>query len=130
MKRVFISFCVEDLPRVTSLLSVAADATFDVELHAESAPIGDDSSNDLYIRRNVRNKINRTSVTLCMLSSLTHTSDWVRWQLDQSIERGNSIILMGFPNGPAQLQLPAPVQGRAWWPWDPDRLQRMIQSAP
>ncbi len=74
----------------------------------------------------------RTSVTVCLLSELTHTSQWVTWELQESVAKGSKIIAMGFPRGPTVLVLPEPVSRLklGWWMWDLDVLQREIVSAP
>ncbi len=85
-----------------------------------------DSNDPAYIRRRIREKINRTSVTLCMVSELTYTSQWVAWELEESIDNGNAIICMGLPNGPPNLMLPEPARRLklGWHLWDPSLLQR------
>ena len=55
-----------------------------------------DSTNATYIRSKIREKINRTSITVCMMSELTYTSQWVDWELEESITKGSQIISMGL----------------------------------
>jgi len=129
MKRVFISFRVEDRAQVNGLRLLAANPRFDIEFYDESVRTPYNSNNEQYIRSQITEKINRTSITLCMLSQLTYTSQWVCWELEESISKGNAIILMGLPNGPDNLILPLPVRGRQWWLWDINRLQQMIEAA-
>jgi hypothetical protein len=116
MKRVFISFRVEDKPQVNGLRLLAANPRFDIEFYDESVRTPYDSNDPFYIRRKIREKINRTSVTVCLLSRLTYTSTWVAWELDESIEKGSAIICMGLPNVSGSLQLPAPAK-RLKLPW-------------
>ena len=131
MKRVFISFRAEDKAQVNGLRLLAANQNFDIEFYDESVRTEIKSTNAVYIRGQIREKINRTSVTLCMLSELTHTSEWVRWELDESLDKGNAIIAMGLPNGPQRLVLPEPLKrlNMTWWLWDLSRLTQMIREA-
>lgn len=131
MKRVFLSFRSEDRNQVNGLRLLAANDRFDIEFYDESVTRAIDSSDPTYIRRVIREKISRTSVTVCLVSALTHTSEWVQWELEESIVKGNKIICMGLPNGPPSLVLPAPVkqQGLPWYAWDIDALARLIESA-
>jgi hypothetical protein len=131
MKRVFISFRVEDRQQVNGLRLLAANPNFEIEFYDESVRTPIDSTNEAYIRQRIRERINRTIVTLCMLSELTHTSQWVCWELDESIKKGSTVICMAFPNGPDRLIVPEPARNNAigWHRWDIDDLHRRIQAA-
>src|SRR4051794_22080851 len=132
MKRVFISFRAEDKPQVNGLRLLAANPAFDIEFYDESVRSPFDSNDPSYIRRKLREKINRTSVTVCLLSADTHKSQWVVWELEESIDKGNEIICMGLPNGPERLVLPSPAKRLElpWYRWDINHLQRLIANAP
>lgn len=132
MKRVFISFRAEDRMQVNGLRLLAANPNFDIEFYDESVRTAIKSSDPAYIRRKIREKIDRTSVTLCMVSELTYTSTWVNWELEESIDKGNAIICMGFPGGPTQLTLPEPARRLKldWYFWDIDLLARLVREAP
>lgn len=131
MKRVFISFRAEDRQQINGLRLLAANPNFDIEFYDESVRTAINSTNATYIRQRIREKINRTSVTLCMVSELTHTSEWVRWELEESIAKGNTIIAMGLPRGPERITLPEPLRrlNSDWWAWDLTRLTNMIRNA-
>jgi hypothetical protein len=132
MKRVFISFRAEDRNKVNGLRLLAANPDFDIEFYDESVRTPYNSNDPAYIRRMIREKIGRTSVTVCMVSELTHTSQWVTWELEESIDKGSSIICMGFKDGPGLLTLPEPARRLKlpWYSWDHDALYRMIAAAP
>jgi MTH538 TIR-like domain (DUF1863) len=131
MKRVFISFRAEDRAKINGVRLMAGNPTFDIEFYDESVRVAIDSTNADYIRRKIREKINRTTVTLCMVSELTHTSRWVSWELEESFEKGNSIICMGVPGHPNSLTLPEPARVRRlpWHVWDHVNLARLIEGA-
>lgn len=132
MKRVFISFRAEDKPQINGLRLLAANPNFDIEFYDESVGSPIDSTNAEYIRRKIREKINRTSVTLCMISELTHTSTWVNWELEESLDKGNTIICMGLPSGLDRLTLPEPARRLKldWYKWDIQLLHTLITAAP
>lgn len=131
MKRVFISFRAEDRQQINGLRLLAANPNFDIEFYDESVRTPYNSSNATYIRQRIREKINRTSVTLCMVSALTHTSEWVRWELEESLDKGNTIIAMGLPSGPNTLTLPEPLRrlNMTWYLWDLTLLTNLIRNA-
>lgn len=131
-RRVFIRFRGEDQSRVNGLRLLNANEKFDIEFYDESVRTPYNSTNATYIRRQIREKINRTSVTICMLSELTHTSQWVTWELEESIDKGNSIIAMSFKDGPSQLPFPEPIARLKLpvWRWDHNHLAELINAAP
>lgn len=130
MKRVFISFRHEDKPQVNGLRLLAANGRFDIEFYDESLSIPINSENAAYIKRVIKQKIDRTSVTICMVSEFTHTSEWVNWELETSFAKGNKIICMGLKNGPSSLTLP-PIARQLklpWHLWDHERLAQLIEA--
>jgi MTH538 TIR-like domain (DUF1863) len=130
MKRVFISFRHEDKQQVNGLRLLAANDKFDIEFYDESLQVAIDSDNAKYIKSKIKEKIDRTSVTVCMLSALTHTSTWVNWELETSVARGNKIICMGLKYGPDRLTLPplAKELKLPWYAWDHEHLARLIDA--
>jgi hypothetical protein len=130
MKRVFISFRHEDKPQVNGLRLLAANDKFGIEFYDESLAKAIDSEDAKYIKTKIKEKIARTSVTVCMLSALTHTSKWVDWELETSFAKGNKLIFMGLKDGPPQLTVPE--LGRklnlGWYSWDHNLLGEMINQ--
>lgn len=126
MKRVFISFKMEDKPQVDGVRLMAWNDRFDLEFFDESVRIPYDSVNAAYIRSRIKGKIQRSSITLCLLGVKTHESKWVNWELETFIAEGNKIVLMGLPRGPGRLLLPAAVRGREWYLWNPQHLHQLL----
>jgi hypothetical protein len=125
MKRVFLSFLAEDAPTVNGLRLLSANPRHQIEFYDESVRTPFDSANADYIKRQIRDKINRTSITVCVLSQNTYASSWVRWELEISQEKGNRIIAMGVP-GLTHANLPAPIVGQPWYLWDVNFLAQEI----
>jgi hypothetical protein len=71
-KRVFISFRIEDRNKVNGLRLLSANDQFDIEFYDESVRIEIKSHNEAYVKQKIREKINRTSITVCMVSELTY----------------------------------------------------------
>jgi len=129
-KRVFLSFLAEDSKRVNGLRLLAANPNYDLEFYDESVRVPFDSTNADYIKRQIREKISRSSVTVCLISEQTHTSKWVDWELEESDKKGNTIIAMALKNVP-RATLPTFIKGKqlAFHAWDPGKLSSLIQSA-
>jgi hypothetical protein len=127
MKRVFISFKMEDKKQVDGVRLMSWNSGHELDFYDESVRISYKSENASYIRQKIKAKIDRASITLCLLGKNTFQSEWVDWELSASIAAGNRIFLMGLPNGPQSLQLPPSVIGRTWYFWNPDFLAKELQ---
>jgi hypothetical protein len=129
-KRVFLSFLAEDRQRVEGLRLLAANPDYDLEFYDESVRAAIDSRDAEYIKRQIREKINRTSVTVCLISENTHTSKWVDWELEESNRKGNVIIAMAL-KGVERAVLPKLIKEKnlAFHAWDPAQLSKLIAEA-
>lgn len=127
-KRVFLSFIAEDRQRVEGLRLLAANPDYDLEFYDESVRAPIDSADAEYVKRRIREKINRTSVTVCLISEQTHTSRWVDWELEQSHKKGNKIIAMAL-KGVQRAVLPKLIKELrlTFHAWDPKLLRELIQ---
>jgi hypothetical protein len=126
-KRVFLSFIAEDKNRVQGLRLLAKNPNFDIEFYDESVRTPFDSQNAEYIKRQIREKISRTSVTVCLISEDTHKSKWVDWELSVSDEKGNKIIAMAL-KGVDRAVLPRLIKEKqlTFHSWDVDKLASLI----
>lgn len=128
MKRVFLSFKAEDRMKVEGVRLLAWSNKHELEFYDESVRKEIKSKDPSYISRVIREKIERSSVTVCFLSEDTHTSQWVNWEIDISRRLRRNVILMGLPNGPARLTIPRAAQGLGWHLWDMNQLARLIDG--
>jgi hypothetical protein len=127
MKRVFISFKMEDKNQVDGIRLMSWNKNHPLEFYDESVRIAYKSERAPYIKAKIKDKIVRSSATVCFLGQNTHQSEWVDWELSTSISCNNKIVLMGLPRGPDRLVLPPSVLGRQWWLWDPLLLARELE---
>jgi hypothetical protein len=129
-KRVFLSFAYEDIGQVRGLRLLAANPKFELEFFDESVKQTINSTNEAYVRGVIRDKINRTSVTVCLISKTTHTSRWVDWELEESDKKGNSIIAMAL-KGIDSATLPTLIKtkGLTFHTWNPEYLGTLIDGS-
>ena len=128
-KRVFISFKAEDKPQVDGLRLLAKNPNYELELYDESVRAAIDSNDAAYIKRVIREKISRAGVVLCLVSADTHTSAWVRWELETAIEMKKPILAMAV-KGLTQAVLPAPIRNRVkFYAWNPGNLNAYLDDA-
>jgi hypothetical protein len=126
-KRVFLSFRAEDKEKVAGLRLLAANPSYDLEFYDESVRVPIDSTNAAYVKRKILERINRTTVTVVLISELTHTSAWVDWELQASRDKRNAIIAMAI-KGVASAVLPRLVRDLelVFHAWDPQLLGDLI----
>ncbi len=91
-RHVFISFDHEDLNDVNLLRGQAKNDKVDLQFDDHSVKEPYDSNNADYIKRNIREKIDRCSVTVVYLSDKSATSKWVNWEIEESLKRGKGVI--------------------------------------
>lgn len=128
-KRVFLSFIGEDKMQVQGLRLLAANPDFDLEFYDESIRVAIDSEDADYVKRVIREKISRTTVTVCLIGKDTHTSAWVDWELEESDEKENTIIVMAL-KGIDSAILPKLIREKklTFNPWDPAQLGKLIEA--
>jgi len=128
--RVFLSFIEEDKAQVQGLRLLAANPNYDLEFYDESVRVAINSRDADYIKQRIREKLNRTSVTVCLISEKTHTSSWVDWELEESDQKNNTIIAMAL-KGVERAVLPKLITEKklSFYSWDPAYLNRLISEA-
>jgi hypothetical protein len=103
-RHVFISFAFEDEDEVNLLRGQAKNDKSELEFDDFSLKEAIKSKNDDYIKQKIRERIDRVSVTAVYLTKDSAKSEWVDWEIAESLKRGKSVI--GIYKGdapPAQL---------------------------
>lgn len=99
-KNVFISFAAEDLDEVNLLRAHAVSEKSNIEFKDYSVKEPYDSERADYIKQKLRERINHTSTTVVYLSENTAKSDWVKYEVDKSVELGKRVIAIHAGNKP------------------------------
>jgi len=92
MRNVFISFAHEDMDEVNLLRGQSKNENADLEFSDHSVKKSFNSEDSDYIKRQIREKIKNTSVTMVYLSEKSMKSDWVKWEIEQSKKMGKGIV--------------------------------------
>ena len=129
-KRIFLSFAYEDIAQVNGLRGLIQNPNHELEAYDESVREPINSRNADYIKQRIREKIQRSSVTVCLISGVTHTSQWVDWELQESARQRKTIIAMAL-KGTQQAVLPSLIRQRGirFYGWDPSYLDQLITAA-
>lgn len=89
---VFISFQHDDRDQARGFALLQWNRYVDFEFRGRHLLSPVNSSNELYIRSRIRDMMNGTSVTAVLIGQNTKESDWVKWEIEESMARGNGII--------------------------------------
>ncbi|MFC1945432.1 TIR domain-containing protein [Chloroflexota bacterium] len=91
-RNVFISFAAEDVALVNFLRGQAKNENSNLDFIDRSLQEPYKSENEEYIRRGIRERIRQTSVTVCFLTDNTAQSEWVDWEIRESVNLGKGVI--------------------------------------
>lgn len=91
-RNVFISFASEDMREVNLLRASAKNENSDIEFNDHSVREPYNSERAEYIKRKIAERIGRSSICVVHLSENTAQSDWVKWEVEKSIELGKTVI--------------------------------------
>lgn len=129
-RHVFISFDHEDLNDVNLLRGQAKNENVDLKFDDHSVTEPFDSTNADYIKRKIREKIDRCSVTLVYLSNKTASSRWVNWEIEESIKRGKGVVgVYKGEKAPANVPTAFRHNGCKAVKWEHASLMRAIEDA-
>lgn len=108
-RSVFISTQHADQMKAKGFNLMSYAENVDVEFRGRHLLDKVDSEDDAYIRRRVREQMDGTSVTVVLIGENTADSDWVAWEIQESIDRGNG--LLGIRIDP-EAEIPADLTTR------------------
>jgi len=91
-RHVFISFANEDKNEVNLLRAQAKNEKTDLQFDDHSVKEAYDSKQADYIKRQIREKLERISVTVVYLSESSAKSKWVDWEIQESLKMGKGVV--------------------------------------
>lgn len=131
MKRVFLSFADEDAQKVKRLITLLYNPDYDLDFYDGPLDMDIDSESANAIKRAIGEKIVKCSVTVCLIGENTHKSKWVDSELQKSRHKGNKIIAMAL-KWIKDAVLPSVISEERvnFYPWDPQKLRKLILEEP
>lgn len=129
-RRVFISFASEDLDHVRGVRLMASNPSFELDFYDQSIKTWINSYQASYIKSILRDKIKRSSITLCLISHATAASEWVEWELAESYRAGNIIVAMGTKDVKGiPVVYPKFIRDNNIfvWAWDIEKLKELLR---
>jgi len=127
---VFISFVNEDINDVNLLRGQAKNESSDMEFNDWSLREPFDSKRAEYIKSGIKDRIERSSVTLVYVSEQTADSKWVDWEIRESVRMGKEVLAVHkgesppqkIPNALKELKIPI-------IPWTQKGIAAAIEKA-
>lgn len=108
-RKVFLSFRHTDKRLVDSLRGQAKNESSDLDFIDMSLKVPFNSKNAEYIKRGIQARIDQSSVTLVAVSEDTHKSDWVNWEIEESLRRGKGVVAVNITKNDSVKMLPAAI---------------------
>lgn len=129
-RRIFLSFAYEDRSQAQGFKLLRWNQNVEIDFFDSSLLSPVNSQNVDYIKRQILDRLSNTSVTVVLIGTTTHKSNWVAWEVEQSIKRGNGILgirLKGHDNAtvPAAMHVDHARVGS----WQPASFQDWIEQA-
>lgn len=91
-RNVFLSFAYEDIDAVNLLRGQAKNEKIPIEFNDWSVSVPINSDRAPYIKQKISERIAQSSLTVVFLSDKTSTSNWVNWEIQQSLKIGKHVI--------------------------------------
>ncbi len=126
-RRIFISFDHDDAQQVSGFLGLRQFVdNFEFYNHKLDRRIQSRDVN--YVTRVIsEDYIRPASVTVVLIGNKTAASDWVRWEIQESIRQGKGLLGIRLKGtwGPIPANLPEKAVGG----WDPDKFASWVEWA-
>lgn len=91
-RSVFISFAYDDIDEVNLLRAHAKNERSPIEFNDWSVSEPIDSDRAPYVKQKIRERIAQSSVTVVFLTDKTRQSEWVAWEIQESLARDKHVI--------------------------------------
>lgn len=108
-RSIFLSFNYDDIDEVNLLRAQAKNEKSDIEFIDRSVKDQIDSEREEYIKQKITERIRQCSQTVVYVTEKSHSSKWVEWEVQKSLELGKKIIAV-HKGDTAPKKLPACIK--------------------
>jgi len=129
-RNVFISFASDDLNEVNLLRGQAKNDNSELEFIDRSLQKPFNSEDAQYIKRGISERIKQASVTMCYITENTADSEWVDWEIRESIRLNKGVIAVYSGDKPPK-RLPTAITENniSLIPWNHDAIMAAVNKA-
>src|SRR5258706_6581497 len=128
-RRVFISFHKEDAAQLNGFNLMARNPRVALDFYNNSLRDSINSERRDYVKRIIRELINRASVLICLIGNGTAWREWVEWELDTAVSLHKGVCGIRIPGTYGRIpqmlkQVNAPIAD-----WNTLSIIRTIECA-
>ena len=91
-RNTFLSFDYDDIEEVNLLRAHAKNEKSEIEFIDRSVKDSINSERAEYIKQKITERIRQCSQTIVYITDHTHCSDWVKWEVEKSLQLGKKVI--------------------------------------
>lgn len=91
-RNTFLSFDFDDIEEVNLLRAHAKNEKSEIEFIDRSVKDPIDSEHAEYIKQKITERIRQCSQTVVYITEKTHSSGWVKWEIEKSVQLGKAVI--------------------------------------
>ena len=91
---VFISFCADDFHDINLLRTLLKNENNNIAFSDWSVRAPFNSEKSDHIKPSIRERIHQSSVTIVYVSDKTANSEWVDWEIRESLTQGKGVLAM------------------------------------
>jgi len=129
-RRVFISYQHNDVQQAKGFNLLRWNKYVDFDFVGRHLLSPADSRDPAYVRSKIREQLNGTSATVVLIGEQTAQSEWVDFEIRESLARGNGVIGIRLP-GAENADLPTALEegGCKVIDWDHTKFEDEIERA-
>jgi len=129
-RRVFISFQHDDLMQAKGFYLLKWNPNVPLEFVGRHLLSPVDSENEQYIKNKIKEQLDGASVTVSLIGHRTADSEWVDYEIRESLARGKGIIGIRV-KGAENARIPPALKeaGAKVINWEPDKFADEIERA-
>ena len=126
---VFISFCADDSHDINLLCAQFKDENSNIAFSDRSMKAPFNSKKSDHIKFGIREQIRQSSVTVVYLSEKTVGSEWVDWEIQESLAMGKDVFAVHKGDTPPK-HLPEAINENSIevLSWNQQRINEAIQE--
>ena len=91
-RNTFLSFDYDDIDEVNLLRAHAKNDKSEIEFIDRSVKDPINSERAEYIKQKIVERIRQCSQTVVYITDATHSSDWVKWEVEKSLQLGKGVL--------------------------------------
>jgi len=135
--QIFLSFAYdEDVDQVNGFRAMLENPNADIDFTDGSCKKDYSDKPESAIRRYIRTLLDQSSVTVCLISARTRASQWVAWEVEETISKAKGLVGIVLKGRNSEIKsyqdCPSGFDGKRYVVhyWDsPEKMQQFIEEA-